>query len=528
MTTRHLIDPELLPLLEIMPAVDFNAETLPFIRQMSESRFNIMGEPAMTPETRVIDGPAGPLEVLWYDPAPGTQARAALLHVHGGGMMMGNRWSGLDVFLDWIDDVALTPITNAGDGANAVSDPGFERHFPKADAGNDPEDPAVARTVPKGTAINQWSAFQLDRILAAAEAHGIAVQLCSHGDVYWTWDATVNDGDYAKATGMQTGWLDPRRLGYWQRNYRYRIARWGASPALFAWEVWNEHGPIDVPSDLQRFYQHLGAFVAATDPYRHPFTTSQWSQAYSPRFWTTTPTDLVNYHDYVTTENRRHDPALSDDAAAFVYRLADGLVADWPADAPRKPIVWGEIGTLKTWDVNDPRLTTGAAGTQTRHQFLWAGLFSPALTSPIDWQTVPKADTTRALHAFMAGEPWTSAGWRPFATPDLEPRAATALPPPTAAVRVMALVDRGSTRLLAWLQHREATWANLVAGRHPRPLSGAFSTPDLAPGSYVVEWWNTYTGAIAATRRLEHRGGSMTLSWPAPLIDDVAVKVRRR
>ncbi|MFO1254278.1 MAG: alpha/beta hydrolase [Sphingomonadaceae bacterium] len=90
MTTRHLIDPELLPLLEIMPAVDFNAETLPFIRQMSESRFNIMGEPAMTPETRVIDGPAGPLEVLWYDPAPGTQARAALLHVHGGGMIIGS------------------------------------------------------------------------------------------------------------------------------------------------------------------------------------------------------------------------------------------------------------------------------------------------------------------------------------------------------------------------------------------------------------------------------------------------------
>ena len=62
----------------------------------------------------------------------------------------------------------------------------------------------------------------------------------------------------------------PVSLGYWQRNYRYRIARWGYSPAVLAWEVWNEHGLIDVPSDLQQFYTRLGAFVAATDPYPAP------------------------------------------------------------------------------------------------------------------------------------------------------------------------------------------------------------------------------------------------------------------
>ena len=55
--------------------------------------------------------------------------------------------------------------------------------------------------------------------------------------------------------------------------------------------MWNEHGLIDVPSDLQQFYAALGRFVNAEDPYRHPFTTSQGSQAYSPAFWATTPTD---------------------------------------------------------------------------------------------------------------------------------------------------------------------------------------------------------------------------------------------
>lgn len=427
----------------------------------------------------------------------------------------------------YLDDVALTPVRSGG--VNALSDPGFERHFPKADAGNDPEDPALVRTVPKGTWINQWSAFQLDRILAAAEADGIAVQLCSHADAYWTWDATVHDGDFTKGNGYQVGWLDVRRMGYWQRNYRYRIARWGHSPAVLAWEVWNEHGLIDVPSELQQFYARLGAFVAATDPYRHLFTTSQWSQAYSPRFWTETPFDVANYHDYITTELDRHPPALADDAAAFVYRLADGLVADWPAGAARKPFIWGEIGTLKAWDVDDPLLASGAGGTLTRHQFLWAGLFSPLLTSPIDWQSTPKAESTRALRAYVSGEPWASAGWQPFASPDLEARVARPLTVQAPDVRVMALVNRDGTRVLAWVQHRDDTWRKVVQQhQRPRPASGWFAIPDVSAGAYEVEWWDTWTGSVTLRRTVQHAGGPLTLAWPAPLTDDVAVKVRRR
>ncbi len=90
MSTRHLIAPDLLPLLEMMPATTFNAETLPLIRQVSEGRFDILGEPAMRPEVKVIEGLAGPLEVLWYDPAPGGRDRPALLHIHGGGMIIGS------------------------------------------------------------------------------------------------------------------------------------------------------------------------------------------------------------------------------------------------------------------------------------------------------------------------------------------------------------------------------------------------------------------------------------------------------
>lgn len=90
MTTRHLVDPDFLPLIDLLPAMAFTRETLPAIRAESEGRFAFVGAPPIAPQIKVIEGDGGPLEVYWYDPAPGTQGRAALLHIHGGGMVIGS------------------------------------------------------------------------------------------------------------------------------------------------------------------------------------------------------------------------------------------------------------------------------------------------------------------------------------------------------------------------------------------------------------------------------------------------------
>lgn len=90
MSTLHLVDPSLLPLLEFMPGTAFTAGNLPEIRIQSEQRFAFLGDPVLKPEIKVIDGPGGPLEIYWYDPAPGRTGRAALLHIHGGGMVIGS------------------------------------------------------------------------------------------------------------------------------------------------------------------------------------------------------------------------------------------------------------------------------------------------------------------------------------------------------------------------------------------------------------------------------------------------------
>ncbi len=98
MTTRHLVDPDFLPLIDLLPGNAFTREALPAIRVESEIRFAFVGAPPIAAEVKVIDGEGGPLEVYWYDPAPGTASgtsggtsgRAVLLHIHGGGMVIGS------------------------------------------------------------------------------------------------------------------------------------------------------------------------------------------------------------------------------------------------------------------------------------------------------------------------------------------------------------------------------------------------------------------------------------------------------
>jgi acetyl esterase len=88
--TRHLVDPELLPVIEALPFRKFDRATLGQARAEAAERFRFLGEPPIAPDVRTCEGPGGPLEIHLFDPAPGATGRAALLHIHGGGMVLGS------------------------------------------------------------------------------------------------------------------------------------------------------------------------------------------------------------------------------------------------------------------------------------------------------------------------------------------------------------------------------------------------------------------------------------------------------
>ncbi len=95
-STRHLVDPEVMPMLELLNLSEFSAETLPAIRDGMVASAALFGEPPIKPVRETVHGPDGPngpsgeIAIYWYDPAPGTKNRAALLQIHGGGMVVGS------------------------------------------------------------------------------------------------------------------------------------------------------------------------------------------------------------------------------------------------------------------------------------------------------------------------------------------------------------------------------------------------------------------------------------------------------
>jgi acetyl esterase/lipase len=94
MTTRHLIDPELLVGLELIQSAPITSETLPDLRRTSIDPFRA-APPASSAEVTVeelrILGPVGApaVRILLYQPRTRTQHKAGYLHIHGGGYIAG-------------------------------------------------------------------------------------------------------------------------------------------------------------------------------------------------------------------------------------------------------------------------------------------------------------------------------------------------------------------------------------------------------------------------------------------------------
>lgn len=93
MSSRHLVDPELTPLLELFPTEDFSRDLLPTIRSREfPSRSDPGVDARVAMETRAVPGPEGAPEVSVriYRPKEREMVRPCILHIHGGGFVVGS------------------------------------------------------------------------------------------------------------------------------------------------------------------------------------------------------------------------------------------------------------------------------------------------------------------------------------------------------------------------------------------------------------------------------------------------------
>jgi hypothetical protein len=140
---------------------------------------------------------------------------------------------------------------------------------------------------PKPGAISADVAESWDKLLSAAEENGVYVQvvLQHHGqyttanDSNWAenpWNA-ANPGGFLKSP--EDFFTDPNARVMTLIKYRYIVARWGWSPAVLAWELFNEVHWTDAmrhghEAEVARWHSDMAAFIRLVDVYGHLITTS--------------------------------------------------------------------------------------------------------------------------------------------------------------------------------------------------------------------------------------------------------------
>jgi hypothetical protein len=199
--------------------------------------------------------------------------------------------------------------------------------------------------------LNLTVARKWDAIVSAAQQNGVFFQMTlqHHGQYSSNVDPEWNSNPYNSVNGgfltnAAQFFTNTTAKALTKRKLRYAIARWGYSPSIMAWELFNEVQFTDAAQGGQwsligAWHDEMAQFMRSQDVYQHLITTSSdvtqpiWNQC-----------DYYTHHDYPTD---------------LISALRDPIGI--PAGQPMKPIFGAESGS-------DPTFFYGL------HAPVWAGL----------------------------------------------------------------------------------------------------------------------------------------------------------
>jgi hypothetical protein len=184
---------------------------------------------------------------------------------------------------------------------------------------------------------NLKAAWRVDRVLQLAERHRLALQLVLQqhsqfeADNWSSWaDNPWNVANGGPLEDSGEFFTDQEVVRAFDRKLAYLVARNSHSPALLAWEMWNEVDLIlGADKDVVRAWQRARAqLLHNLDPYRHPVTTSYGVPGWpgTDQDWDFEGFDLIQAHTYLLD-----------------YWLSLDLIAKNLAGRG-KPLILGEFG----------------------------------------------------------------------------------------------------------------------------------------------------------------------------------------
>lgn len=255
--------------------------------------------------------------------------------------------------------------------------------------------------------IDLEAAKKWDGIVEAAEKQGIYFQMVMqhHGqyasesgqkfssNVNPNWESnpynTKNGGFLA---APELFFTDPQARAMTKRKLYYMAARWGYSPNILAWELFNEVEHTDAAKgkqwdDIAMWHREMALFLRRADGYGHLITTSSHSSlALDSPIWETV--------DYLQTHRYTED----------TLSLGSSVPPD-TGKKPTKPHFIGEFGSAEKSENDEVAL----------HNGLWASLMqSPSGAAQYwDWERVEKENLYaqyKAASGFLAASALANQG----------------------------------------------------------------------------------------------------------------------
>ncbi len=341
---------------------------------------------------------------------------------------------------------------------------------------------------PEWGRYNQRDAFLLDQVVELAERYGVYLQLCFlSGPLRNTYMRRLRQPGTPE-------YEDAVRHARWL--FRYAVGRWGASRAVAVWEYFNEVDPR-LPTDP--FYSSLGHTLRQLDPYGRPRTTSSWHS--NPREWRHPELDVANEHHYIRPTDKNNDWK---DEVRVVLQRVELLRRNLPK---AKPALLAEFGLATPRWRESPDMRKDRSLSHF-HNALWASSLSGLAGTALFWwwERLDRMDAYRhykPLAAFLHEVP--------FGDPALRRASASAS---DERVTVVGLATGRQAHL--WLFNTTAAWYRTVVEQRSRePIRGCrVQVAGLADGSYLVQWWDTWSGRRLAKRLSRCDGGTLSVSVP--------------
>jgi mannan endo-1,4-beta-mannosidase len=373
-----------------------------------------------------------------------------------------------------------------------------------------------------------------DDLFTMCVDRGLRILLTPY-DTFWMWRRwgrhpynRRNGGPCRNRAGLL---LCPESRKLIKGRLEFAVERWGASGALFAWDLWNEIHPIYAENSagcFSEFISDLSEHVRRIELQRygrtHPQTVSMFGphvsmEACIPDSIFRHPLlDFASTHFYA--EGTIDSPENTVDAAMAVARLMRQALSETPAD---RPFFDSETGPIHAFKDHHRTLPEPFDDEYFRHM-QWAHFAGGGAGGGMRWPNRNPHSLTpgmrmaqRALARFLP-----LIDWRRFRRRNLNAEIELAGGDRNGSVRFAACGD--PSQAVVWMIRTDTVGPDGMLRRDVTPLQPRIEVPGLDRGRYRIIAWNTSEGVAIGECTCAHRGGALQVDVP-PLVADLALAI---